>query len=108
MNMPNPIKIIKQTLTPEQFEYYKGIQWLINTGPKRSGRSFVLAMAFIEQAIYLQIPIKVWDHTVHCPTMSFYILIQQIAQTYFPDIRLKINTKQQTIQIIHNNTYIIE
>ncbi len=49
-------------LTPTQIEHYKAIQWLIG-GPRRTGRTFLLAVCFIEKALRNPgVHIIIFDH----------------------------------------------
>lgn len=46
-------------LTPEQHQHMNTIRWLVGTGPNRSGRTFLLAIAFVEKAA------KNWGKSIH-------------------------------------------
>lgn len=50
-------------LTDEQKEKYKTIQWLVNDGPYRTGKTTLLALAFLEKAEHYQGEnVTIWDH----------------------------------------------
>lgn len=54
---------MKIKLSKLQQEYYPAIKWLINDGPRASGRTTLLAVAFLEKAV--ETPgrkILVFDH----------------------------------------------
>lgn len=57
--------INKIKLTKEQYERYGTVQWLVNDGPRGCGRTFLLALAFIEKAIDCGYPIPIWDHSTN-------------------------------------------
>ncbi len=51
------------SLTEDQEEKYQAIRWLLSSGPFRSGKSTMMAMAFIEQGLRdLGSEVLIFDH----------------------------------------------
>ena len=65
-------------LTKEQHSRFSTIKWLVNDGPRGSGRTFLLALAFIEKAIDCGYPIYIWDHYHNRESKRF--LLDQISK----------------------------
>ena len=53
-------------LSESQMMRYESIKWLLGDGPRRSGRSFLMAVIFVEKAVSdLGHVISVHDHYTH-------------------------------------------
>ena len=55
-------KAIGSLIDPSQEKYWEGVQWIVRNGMLGSGRTHLLALAFIQEAIYNRHPIHIWDH----------------------------------------------
>jgi hypothetical protein len=60
--MNDLFKTIDTLIAPEQLRYWEGVQWLTYEGMRGSGRTHLLALAFIKEAIKSPVPVRVWDH----------------------------------------------
>jgi len=43
-------------------KHFDSVSWLVSEGNRRSGRSYLLAAAFVEEAIKTNQKIFIWDH----------------------------------------------
>lgn len=74
-------KIDPEHLAPQQLDYYHAIQWLVNDGPRRSGRSHILALAFIQKAMdYPERRIPVFDHYQESQRTSNECIMHEIIK----------------------------
>jgi len=57
------MKPITIELTPDQAQKYEAIKWLLNIfGPRGSGRTHLMAMAFIEHSLNFDTDIEIFNH----------------------------------------------
>jgi hypothetical protein len=69
--------ILKVELSKEQKKHYKSIKWLLTGVPWRAGRSYLMAVIFIEMAFHSPNEwICIYDHNPH--RQSIYFLVHQI------------------------------
>jgi len=106
--------IIESMLQPAQIDRWEGVQWLINDDPRGSGRTHLMALAFIQKALYAGYPIQVWDH--HKPNASnprcmhrLYAEIQKcikIINTNFDYMQLVLHIRptQNSIEVLIEHT----
>ena len=98
-------KLIDQ-LSTDQKEHLKTAQWLVNDGPRISGRSYVLAMAFLRKAIHTNQKVFVYDHfkVTNHHLHHFYNLIISIVNRLnneldFPtELIVRINQQERSIK----------
>lgn len=72
-------------LTQKQAERYDTVRWLVNEGPRASGRTTLLALAFLEKAYHNQDSwVRVFDHTQGI--LSNHInLTDRISELFYKD-----------------------
>jgi len=76
----NIIKAINKQVDSSQEKYWEGVQWLVQNGMLGSGRTHLLALAFIQQALYTRYPVHVWDHYQPENRRSVRYLLQEISK----------------------------
>jgi hypothetical protein len=54
---------MKIELSKEQAKHYESIKWLISEGQRGSGRTYLMALAFVEKSIYEGGWVRIFDHT---------------------------------------------
>ena len=68
-------------LTPKQQSHYESVRWLIRDGNRRSGRTFLMAYIFVEEA--LQNPgrtIHIFNHMVGMRARDY--MVRQVSVAY--------------------------
>ena len=94
---PLELDNIMKELPALQKEYYESIRWLLNPkGARGSGRSHLMALAFIEHSLYYGIWIKIFDHTTHP------LLVKEMLKT-MSKIVGPINTLRLSIKGMQRN-----
>ena len=103
-------KAIEAQVDPSQEKYWEGVQWLARNGMRASGRTHLLALAFIQEAIYNGHPIYIWDHYQPLTVRSTRFLIYEIKKcvhllnkTISEEIELRV-TGSDRIQIAVRST----
>lgn len=106
---------INRVLSGQQRKYYPAIQWLVNDGPRASGRTFVLCFALVVKAIQTGQRVHIMDHYEKYRERDSYTLdtICKIVEFLNQDLRhhskpsnheefydLKINRQQRCFTII--------
>lgn len=81
--MKSIMRCLEESLTPSQKEMQAGVEWLVNDGPRASGRTYVLAMAFIKKAITSGHAIHVWDHSLYQHRDKEYYLLRMIEKIVY-------------------------
>lgn len=102
--MSDQVKEFIATLPEQQAKHYETVKWLVNDGPRGSGRTFLLALAFVEKAITCGHPVNIWDHThYNDPRMLSYLLdiIVGIVDK-LENYKLIVRQQSRTIQITWN------
>ena len=96
----------KTMLTPQQQEYYPAIKWIVNDGPRGSGRTFSLALAFVEKAIECGHPIRIWDHDSNNSSRNLHYLLDIISGIVhkLKHYDLKVVNRNYSILITWNNS----
>jgi len=97
----NTEKIIKDLLDPSQYEKYETVKWLIG-GPRASGRTYLLALAFVHKSINTDLPVTVFDHSQNCGH-TYYIkhIFRQVCDIVYhiKDYDVVINENMRTIYV---------
>lgn len=103
MTYPSELSSIINGLSKEQKDYYKAISWLTNPmGPRGSGRSYLMALAFIEHSLSFKIWVKINNHennTYSTPEM-LRLIINIVGKT--KKLSLKIR-EPDLIKVIRKN-----
>jgi len=95
-------------LTKQQAEYLPAIRWLLDQGPRASGKSYLLACVYIEKAIKYKQPICVWDHNsvynsgMRADSRYMLYIIEAIFNSdpeLYENYDLEISVVRQTIRI---------
>jgi len=91
-NEPKELRQELTNLTVGQSNHYPAISWLLNPlGPRGTGRTRLMALAFIEHSLNHSIWISIYDHT---PNNSIDLLQQiKIIINNCPSLELKIKGK---------------
>jgi len=84
-----------------------GVRWLVNDGPRGSGRTHLLAIAFVDKAICCGHPVHVWDHYPYNPGRGAHHLFMEIDKVVqnvnmahpYKILKLHINQSQRSIQV---------
>ncbi len=100
-------KALRKQIDPQQREYMNGVRWLVNDGPRGSGRTHLLAIAFVDKAICCGHPVHVWDHYPYNPgrgAQHLFMEIDKVVQNVnmahpYKILKLHINQSQRSIQI---------
>jgi len=61
--------VVSKLLTKYQKERFQVIQWLVSTGNYRTGRSFALACAFVQESLNRGV-VRIWDHRTHADILK--------------------------------------
>ena len=104
-------KIVDSLVAPSQEKYWEGVQWLTYEGIRGSGKTHLLALSFIKEALRSPVPVHIWDHfRPHARnTRSMYVMAAEIERcvTSINDMTppavhldLHINSYNWTIAII--------
>ena len=100
-------KALRKQIDPQQRAYIEGVKWLVNDGPRGSGRTHLLAIAFVEKAIRCGHPVHVWDHYPYNPgrgAQHLFMEIDKVVQNVnmahpYKILKLRINQGQRSIQV---------
>ena len=110
MSHPNELESEFLNLSTEQAQHYKAVSWLLNpVGPRGSGRTHLMALAFIEHSLKHNMAVDIFDHSreVNNPIVRGEMIqeIRRIIENtegrlklYFSDIhsrRIKIRVKER-------------
>ena len=92
---------LDKLLTLEQQKMMPGVKFLVSDGPRASGRTFCLAVAFVKKAMNTDYPIKIWDHhTYHPNNMNHLIdMIHNIVDNINKDRKID----KFVIKYFHSN-----
>lgn len=106
----NILQAIDKQIDSSQSKYWEGVQWLVQNGMLGSGRTHLLALAFIQQALYASYPVHVWDHFQPENRRSVRYLLREIDkcvhyinQDVEEDMELRV-IEPDMIQIIVHST----
>lgn len=89
-------------LTKEQKQHFETACWLINDGPFRTGRTHVLACAFIQKALYNRDrAIPVFDHFNPHSSRATQIIFSEIDKIISQDPNLYFQFNQQRKEITY-------
>ena len=91
-------------LTPIQLKAKEVLEWLVDTNwrSKATGKTFLLAICFIELAIKNRGTwINVWDHGAWHPRKEEFMLryIENVLKEHYPDLKYRVNTTSKSFQI---------
>ena len=88
-------------LTPDQRKHMESIMWLVSPGPVRTGRTHVLAVAFLMVAFRTRGQwVQVWDHVRRRDCNER--LLQEIAMTFnkvFEQTGYKLSVSRHDLKI---------
>jgi hypothetical protein len=88
-------------LTEDQQRKYEAVRWLVNDGPRGSGRTYLLALAFVEKAITCGNPIRIWNHESN-PNSFRYIIDMIVGIVHnLKMYELKVFLSRKEIMITH-------
>lgn len=100
------LKPIFEFMSKEQAEHYESISWLLNPhGPKGSGKTYLMAVAFIEQSLYTGDTIRVFNHG-NTP-FAIREMINRISEimSNVKGLSLTVNNSKSTIKVKRINSY---
>lgn len=93
-------------LTTQQNEYYKGIKWLLQDGPRAQGKTYLMSLAFLERAAAdLYTWVYVYDHFNTGGSNRSYLfgMINHVFQssTLQDEYVLQVNELEHKIRLVY-------
>lgn len=90
---------ILSKLTPKQKSYYSSLKWLLNDGPRREGKTYLIAIFFIEKAFTSGEWIEIFDHHPFLHNCRELICIIKDIISDFPKLTLEIRRSGNRTEI---------